>query len=174
MRAASFSCVGRYASLVPHGNSSILFVLSLQRFWAVFALFGLSVFVVFCRICSHKTDKAVAYNRGFATCEGKIVLFSGVKKYDWGLKPLSQWKTPPTLQSTDSDGAGTFLMPIKNPSGRDPSEGAKRFKCLDQFSVVGASGAVPLTGLSKSPVERFTVETFSRPLIVMFLLTLAS
>ena len=64
MRAASFSCVGRYASLVPHGNSSILFILSLQRFWAVFALFGLSVFVVFCRICSHKTDKAVAYNRG--------------------------------------------------------------------------------------------------------------
>lgn len=64
MRAASFSCVGRYASLVPHGNSSFLFILSLQRFWAVFALFGLSVFVVFCRICSHKTDKAVAYNRG--------------------------------------------------------------------------------------------------------------
>lgn len=131
----------------------------------------LSCFVGFVHIKPTKPWLIIAASQ---LAKGKIVLFSGVKKYDWGLKPLSQWKTPPTLQSTASDGAGTFLMPIKNPSGRDPSEGAKRFKCLDQFSVVGASGAVPLTGLSKSPVERFTVETFSRPLIVMFLLTLAS
>ena len=94
MRAASFSCVGRYASLVPHGNSSILFVLSLQRFWAVFALFGLSVFVVFCRICSHKTDKAVAYNRGFATCEGQNrTIFRG-KKVRLGLKTFISMENP--------------------------------------------------------------------------------
>lgn len=41
-----------------------LFILSLLRLRAVFALFGLSDFVIFCRICSQKTDKAEAYNRG--------------------------------------------------------------------------------------------------------------